>query len=135
MGYYTSHHLEVKNVKSEDERRLLTKKMVKMGIIGYALCDEGRSGYDCKTHEAYYGCLDCCKWYGHNEDMLEVSKSFPNMVFKLSGNGDDSEDMWFTLYQNGQMEECYAHIVYDEPKRIRWDDLECAGFSETSVEA
>jgi len=34
------------------------------------------------------------KWYGWEEDMKKLCKLFPNILFILDGDGEDSDDMW-----------------------------------------
>ena len=57
---------------------------------------------------------DCAKWYDHDDDMLELSKQFPETVFCLYGEGEYSEDMWYTYYKNGKMQHCPAIITFDK---------------------
>lgn len=58
------------------------------------------------------------KWYDHDEDMLALSKAFPNIVFVLTGEGEDRDDNWISYYKNGQIEVCHGRIVYDEPRSV-----------------
>ena len=37
------------------------------------------------------------------------------MVFVLSGEGEDREDMWISYYKNGEMERCPAQIIFTRP--------------------
>jgi hypothetical protein len=53
------------------------------------------------------------------DEMLDLSKQFPETVFCLYGEGEGSEDMWYTYYKNGKLQHCPAKItfdVYDESK-------------------
>jgi len=54
------------------------------------------------------------KWYDHDEEMLELSKQFPNTVFCLHGEGEESGDLWYCYYKNGKKQYCPAQIVYEE---------------------
>lgn len=60
------------------------------------------------------GFSDMVKWYEHDEDMRELSKRFPETVFCLHGEGEESGDLWRTYYKNGKAQECNAKIVYDD---------------------
>lgn len=42
------------------------------------------------------------KWYNWKEDMVELSKKFPKMLFKLEGYGEESLDIWIAHFCNGQ---------------------------------
>lgn len=42
------------------------------------------------------------KWYSHDEDMGMLAKAFPDVTFKLSGDGEESDDVWVTYYKGNQ---------------------------------
>lgn len=44
------------------------------------------------------------KWYDSHEDCLEVSKKYPDVMFQLNGDGEDSIDVWATRYKGGESE-------------------------------
>ncbi len=119
MGYYTSYNLDVNNVKSRAEHEMLHDALNKKGIIGYAL-DDGDWSESLKV--SYFWSCDCAKWYDHDEDMVEISKEFPEMTFKLTGNGDADDDRWYTLYRNGELETVEAMLIWPEPKKIEWKE-------------
>lgn len=56
---------------------------------------------------------DEVKWYSHEEDMRSFSKLHPTILFQLSGEGEDSGDIWTEYYLNGKMQRCEAKITYD----------------------
>lgn len=93
MGYYTNHELEV--IEGIDYDLNWQERL------------EEISGYRIINSEAI-------KWYEHNRDMLQLSAEFPTMVFKLSGEGDDSEDIWVKYYKNGKTHGGKATIVFEE---------------------
>lgn len=45
---------------------------------------------------------DSCKWYDHEEEMIEYSKKFPQLVFILDGDGEEAGDVWREFYKNGK---------------------------------
>lgn len=54
------------------------------------------------------------KWYNWQSDMIEISKKFPKMLFKLEGDGEDSFDHWIAHFCNGK--DYYREIqTYWEP--------------------
>ena len=57
---------------------------------------------------------DSVTWYNHEQDIRELSLAYPDYVFTLYGDGDDSEDMWYKHFKNGKMQACYAKITYDD---------------------
>jgi hypothetical protein len=46
--------------------------------------------------------------------MRKVSKHYPDLVFKLSGEGEESGDVWVEYYKNGKMQRCSTKITFDE---------------------
>lgn len=64
---------------------------------------------------------DGIKWYNHEADMRAFSKAFPDVVFKLGGCGEESEDIWAKYFQNGKMQLCKAVITIEpfDPKKLK----------------
>jgi hypothetical protein len=56
---------------------------------------------------------DCCKWYEHDEDMRKVSKLLPEILFTLSGEGEENDDIWRAYYLDGKCHFCRARITFD----------------------
>lgn len=54
------------------------------------------------------------KWYSWVEDMKELSKIFPETVFKLHGEGEENDDLWDAYFKNGKEQECRADIIYPD---------------------
>ena len=42
------------------------------------------------------------KWYDHVEDMIKLSKVFPETLFILDGWGEELGDLWRELYMDGE---------------------------------
>ena len=47
------------------------------------------SGYTWDRNEKYQ-----VKWYSHVRDMLKLSECFPDTMFLLEGQGEESGDVW-----------------------------------------
>lgn len=43
------------------------------------------------------------KWYDHDQEMLLLSGKFPDVVFKLHGEGEEHGDFWDAYYKDGKM--------------------------------
>lgn len=56
---------------------------------------------------------DECKWYDNEDDMCLLSKEFPDVLFKLHGEGENNEDIWNKYFMNGKMQYCPAKIIYE----------------------
>ena len=108
MGYYSYFELSAykrgRHIDTNEE----------MEICHFLNTSDKISGY---LHIKSFSSLrnDSMKWYDHDKDMLALSKAFPNIVFVLTGEGEERDDNWISYYKNGQMETCRGTIVYDEP--------------------
>lgn len=108
MGYYTRFDLEIKPEQTEAHELEIIK------AIMAKICDCSPEAI--ADDEAEYCFDDSLKWYDHDEDMIEISKQFPDVLFILKGEGEDHDDMWRNYYHNGEYEETYAEIVFPTPK-------------------
>lgn len=102
MGYSTYYVLEDDLDDSSD-----IGAMQRTAIDAYLDAPRG------KWNEKIADCLEeSCKWYEHEADMREMSTAFPNVLFTLRGEGEESPDLWIKYFQNGKMQECRAEIVF-----------------------
>lgn len=86
MGYYTHYELEVASEVSEELEKFFNEDT--------ETCDYGEGFWD----DLQNGNMEACKWYEHNETMIEVSKKFPETLFVLKGEGESAGDMWKKYY-------------------------------------
>lgn len=139
MGYYTNYDIAVRregkgkftrrdmdkliafmriNVSEDDRDRFaLPDDFSGLEIIGYAvenprMCDNDKA--------IVFDNRDSVKWYDYEEQMIELSRYFPDMVFRVSGEGEDVGDEWQAFFHNGKTERCYSHHYYDKPQSIKW---------------
>lgn len=98
MGYYTNYTLTVEEYDP-----------AKIDAMEKIIIDEWGLGRDCECQWYVWE----TKWYEHDKDMLALSQQFPDNVFDLYGEGENSEDMWHTYYKNGKKQHCPARIEYD----------------------
>lgn len=54
------------------------------------------------------------KWYDCSDDMKELSKLFPETVFRLHGEGEQNDDLWYAYFKNGKGQECRADVIYPD---------------------
>ena len=116
MGYYTWYEFSTQNNKhkiGDIIEYMKEKERVNDWFypFGYSLSKfasiEGHNDFDLQAD-------DTTKWYEHDEEMLELSKQFPETIFCLYGDGEESTDMWYSYYKNGRMQHCPARIEFDE---------------------
>lgn len=53
-------------------------------------------------------------WYDHEEDMVKLSQQFPDILFILSGNGENAGNLWKAYFLGGLIQRAPARIVYDD---------------------
>lgn len=92
MGYYTTFNLEV---------------------IGHTEIDHEEE-INNEFHDGYSVFDDSAKWYDYQDDMKKYSLKYPDLVFKLEGQGEQNDDMWIAYFKNGKMQECPAVITFDD---------------------
>ena len=123
MGYYTRHNLNIHQIDDEiiDNNETLRQDLEKK--INKAIEEDDNLYYTVGSVTEDWICDDC-KWYNSRKDMIEFSKSFPNVVFELEELGESHEDMWKSYFKNGKYQECKAIITYEDydPNKLKEED-------------
>lgn len=57
---------------------------------------------------------DDMSWYDHEEDVAELSKQFPHILFFLKGEGEEAGDVWKLWARNGKTKKVQAELVFPE---------------------
>lgn len=92
MGYYTYHELE---------------------IIGEGLVADHIEGIELES--GYHGVFEeQIKWYDHEKDMRAYSRKHPDILFKISGEGEEAGDLWIEWHKDGKMQREKAVISFGE---------------------
>lgn len=92
MGYYTYFNLEVLN-----EEEFTTDEIAKASHRLAEIMGEPNPltlEYDDFNWLSY----DDRKWYDHDKHMIILANEFPNMLFKLHGDGEEAGDSWNEYY-------------------------------------
>ena len=120
MGYLTSYNLVARAENaSQTLADAITAKAKELGIVGYAL-DEGVL----TAGDIEFDTFDSVKWYEHDSDMLALSRAFPEVTYRLHGEGEEGGDLWDCYYRDGTLEYCPARLIYPEPERIKWKKVD-----------
>lgn len=98
MGYYTEYELTLL------DRRQWTAELEE------ALLQKDRTIYG-NLMQFVDGCHKC-KWYEHEKDIIKISKEFPDVVFKLKGEGEEPGDLWIKYFKGGKVQLCRAEIIF-----------------------
>lgn len=125
MGYYTTYEFGTKDnkaYKAKDIASYMKEQYDKSNRNKFYPFHREFEGWmlneDIFDFEMY---TDEVKWYYHDEEMLELSKQFPETVFYLYGVGEENGDLWYKYYKNGKSQFCPATITYesyDESKLV-----------------
>jgi hypothetical protein len=96
MGYYTSYELRIDPPERTDE--------VAAYVEAQGLTDD-LYGLDWfRAADGFVPTYDAVKWYGHQEDMVHLSRAFPLVTFVLSGDGEEQGDVWRKRFRNGKVD-------------------------------
>ena len=98
MGYYTSYELYLESEQDYDNN-IIEEFVVNNEI--YALTEDG------DTRES-------CKWYDHEEDLKVFSKKYPNVLFKLKGEGEEFGDIWIKYFKDGKCQVAKAIMTFPD---------------------
>lgn len=105
MGYYTKFRLSIE--QGQADLGLVYDKLNKI-VMG----DESGSPFYYEDGNDDISSDDVMKWYDHDDDCAELSKTFPGVTFCLAGEGEENGDMWKTYYRNGFCQICRAVTTY-----------------------
>ena len=137
MGYYTNFELSVHQGTADLEA-------VKNKLDDVMAFSHDESIFDIREDDEFavqptrnvIASSDSCKWYDHDEDCAKMSQSFPGVVFKLHGEGEETGDLWNAYYKDGLCQICRAKFVFpefDENKLMSVQDAQGADGSIIEV--
>ena len=100
MGYYTNFSFTLEEGPKEQYEKML--KDID-GIIGN---DEISSFESVNT-----------KWYDYDKDLKQLSERYPDIAFRVYGDGEESDDLWQEYWRAGKcFREQVKFATYDEIK-------------------
>lgn len=120
MGYYTKFSLEIKTPMTEERAKQIAARL--SAIIGYdedwfELVDSDDRFEDVTLATWELEACDEMKWYDWREDMSQLADEFPDVEFRLEGNGEDKDDWWVALFKGERKQ-----IKYCSPPIDQWED-------------
>lgn len=99
MGYYTRYRLETDDTIFGSETISHFRKDNESAR--HALTERGES-------------TDGTKWYSHQEDLEKFSLKYPNTLFILYGEGEESGDIWKLYVKGGKSFKAKAILTFEE---------------------
>lgn len=108
MEYATSYGLEIKELKADSNEAIIDNLRKASEGAKYAIDENG------ETEES-------SKWYDHEKDLIEFSKRYPSKVFILSGEGEETGDIWKSYFVNGkvQTEKAEIQVAKFDPAKLK----------------
>ena len=130
MGYYTNFTLsydgDVSSSKMDDFIEECKQKGVAVPEFDYESKTDLQKVLESQTFCDYSPLInfvddnaDECKWYEWENDMKRLSGDFPDILFTLEGEGEDSGDVWKAYFLGGKSQVCKAKLTFDEFDRSK----------------
>ena len=98
MGYYTAYEIDVLKPNEVDEEEIC-KYLESLDLPDFGKWHGGWCAYG--------------KWYEHEDDLKKLSLLFPDVVFRVYGDGEESDDIWYKYFKNGKVQYCPCHFSFD----------------------
>lgn len=124
MGYYTNFSIEIRKAITRAEAKAIILEInravnpqlenKKDGI--FVLIDDSSIEDNEKAIWEVDG-YDEMKWYAWREDMKDIAQKYPDIEFRLEGNGEDKDDWWVALFKGDKFQ-----IKYCVPPIDEWED-------------
>lgn len=117
MGYMTNYHLDIMDETVPSILAPIGSEVDRMNVF-----EDGDCGY---------GWNAWTTWYDWEDDMILLSRKFPTVLFRLHGDGDDSEDLWEAYFLDGKVQMCPGRVVYDDfdPSKLAEKDIKQTRYS------
>ncbi len=107
MGYYTEFTLEI--VDGPEVEQATCPHCNSEVFLDSLIIDQIRK----ENERIAYSLSQITTWYDHEEDMLVISKQYPETTFKLSGEGEENDDIWAKFFKKGKVVERRAEVKLD----------------------
>ena len=107
MSYYTTYNLFAYPVFNPEVADSILERLRERDITDYAVKDN----YSFVEDGIAFDSFGDCPWSDHEEDMLSISKEFPDIHFELHGEGEINDDVWTQHFVNGKSQLCRAEII------------------------
>ena len=128
MGYYTVYNLNAFDTKDDaiqnnDDK--ISKKSwdAAKTLATYDYFDEDRYNESFgKFNPFYFVNVEEMKWYGYNSDMRNLSLEYPDLWFRLDGDGENYDDKWVSIFHNGICSTIQIQYYWPEFDESVWEE-------------
>lgn len=115
MGYYTNFFLSAKGYPEplpEEKAKLLAEDIKGATDLEYV------NYHHSPVDGGYHVEADAeAKWYDCENDMYELSRRWPEVLFDLRGDGEETEDLWEQYWLNGEVQRNGIEIKWNPFER------------------
>ena len=118
MGYETCYNLTVAQLRSQNPdgqplffapQLVTVPPDVEQAVVAQLREENDEAAY---AFDGSGSSLGHVRWYDAKSDLILFSQKYPDYVFVLGGEGDETGDLWLMYIYNGQVQECPATITY-----------------------
>lgn len=115
MGYYTYHELEIVSEVGEEKIKEIEQYIVDNELNWELNKFNGEENLQFIVDEYGESSLaqEPSKWYESTLDMKKMTLAFPDILFKMHGEGEESGDLWDCYYLNGKYQYCPVMLSYE----------------------
>ena len=115
MGYYTRFELIILDPMTASQMDEVTLK----GLDFYPSLEldvqkiDHENGFFFDAGTNTFRTEEPTKWYDYEAEMLALSKKYPDVIFLLEGEGEETLDSWKDYFLNGRNQHREAIITYE----------------------
>ena len=99
MGYTTYYSVSIENANSDEQEKTIIDELI------------GHENREARCALSEMGTSD---WKGRDDEMKELSRKYPELIFAVRYDGDEYDDMGYFYYHKGMMQHCPAIITYEK---------------------
>ncbi len=107
VGYYTDFILRLQSDDSDSLDKFIFSRDTSF------FYGKGLKGFYYNTYEDHYFKNEV-KWYDWKEEMIALSAKYPDILFELTGVGEEYPDIWRYFFKAGKIQGGEAKISYPE---------------------
>lgn len=118
MGYWTNYKLEL--IGGHANSLLAATKAAKEIVESWNDIEDFCTDIPIRTGIYWYG-----KWFDEKEkELVALSRVYPDVLFQVTGDGEDSDDFWREYIQNGKTGWTLGVIAYEPFDPAQMKDYE-----------